>query len=930
MASDSKIFVSPGVFTSEKDLSFVAQQVGVTTLGVVGETTKGPAFEPIFITNYEEFTSIFGGLNPSRFGGEDKKPKYELPYIAKNYLSQSNQLFVTRILGLTGYDAGPAWLLTASANYDPETITELSPTLEWTATYTGATYVFAGAGSAEIQELYDLGLLGAGGSYTTETDIPGVTTTYPDGIVFTKNPDTTFSGIKSTIINVTADLLQNTGTTSGVVTTYSATTYSQYEGMVMAMLRSRGDYSNDVLTFRTDETAGGLVMTPGNVATNPLAPFSFSATNTTTGVVKEYDVSLDTSSRDYITRVLGSDCFDKSTMVFVEEHYPNKLNELIEDGYIIGLNTGLTFTNNFNNYQQKWQTPETPWVVSELRGNIVDKLFKFISISDGSSANKEIKISIVNIRPDTKQFDVIVREFGDDDGRPSIIESFRKCVMDPDDNNYVARRIGTADGEYELRSRYIMIAQNPNAPIDAFPAGFEGFIVRDYPNGVLAPDTIYKRAYDPTSERIRKVYLGLSNTVGIDQNMFNWKGYTNDSSPNQWTATTKGFHMDSGATIAGDFVVGQYEFRTLAGIEGTNYESIQSRKFTLAPMLGFDGWNCYRETRTNTDRYKRGRAGFEAGLLQGEFETVGTTEGTSDYYAYQDAIYTFQNPEAVNINVFATPGIDYTENLELVSLTVDMVEEDRADSVYILTSPEGVNYTSTLQLTGLGFTTVDTFTPEDMVDLLDVADIDSNYTATYWPWIQSKDNENNLNVWLPPTYEVARNIALTDNVSFPWFASAGYTRGLTSAIQARVKLTEEDRDTLYEGRINPMATFSDQGVVIWGNKNLQVKDSSLDRLNIRRLLLQTRKLISAVAVRLLFEQNDQIVRNQFISLVNPILENIKRERGLADFRVQLSSDPEEIDRNELRGKIFLKPVPSLEFIILEFNVTSTGASFDDI
>ena len=187
-----------------------------------------------------------------------------------------------------------------------------------------------------------------------------------------------------------------------------------------------------------------------------------------------------------------------------------------------------------------------------------------------------------------------------------------------------------------------------------------------------------------------------------------------------------------------------------------------------------------------------------------------------------------------------------------------------------------------------------------------------------------------MNVWLPATLEVLRNIALTDNVAFPWFASAGYTRGLTNALQARVKLTEDQRDILYDGRINPMATFSDEGVVIWGNKNLQIKDSALDRINVRRLLLQTRKLISAVAVRLLFEQNDQIVRNQFLGLVNPILDNIKRERGIADFRVQLSSDPEEIDRNEMRGKIFLKPVPSLEYIIIEFNVTPTGASFDDV
>ncbi len=127
-----------------------------------------------------------------------------------------------------------------------------------------------------------------------------------------------------------------------------------------------------------------------------------------------------------------------------------------------------------------------------------------------------------------------------------------------------------------------------------------------------------------------------------------------------------------------------------------------------------------------------------------------------------------------------------------------------------------------------------------------------------------------------------------------------------------------------------MATFSDQGVVIWGNKNLQVSESALDRLNVRRLLLQTRKLISAVAVRLLFEQNDQIVRNQFLNLVNPILDNIRRERGLTDFRVVLSDDPEEIDRNEMRGKIFLKPIPALEYIIIEFNVTPTGASFEDI
>lgn len=928
MASDNKIFVSPGVFTSEKDLSFVAQQVGVTTLGTVGETVKGPAFEPIFITNYEEFTAIFGGQNPTVFGGEDRVPKFELPYIAKNYLSQSNQLFVTRILGLTGYDAGHAWMITAVANYDPSTITS-GLTLGWSASYSGSGtyYGWAGPGATQAEELYDLGLFPSGS--VGAPLVPSNNTAYPHDIVFTK-VGSSFEGISTSVVNASGGAL--TGTVTGDITEWTASAYTQFDNMVVAMMRSRGSVASDVLSFDTLQSATGLEMDAStNVLTNPLANFVLSASSSSTSAVTtSYDVSLNERSRNYLPRVIGSKFFDTDAMVFVEELYPGLFNQLVEKNQILGLNTGLTHSSEFKNYHQKWQTPETPWIVSELRGNVVDKLFKIVSISDGSEANREIKISVMNIRPDNKQFDVVVRQFFDQDTRPAILESFRKCNLDPTSENFVARRIGSADGEFQLRSRYIMTVMNPEAPIDSFPSGFEGYRVRDYSVGIKAPRMNYKLDYDPVNERIKRVFLGLSNTVGIDQNMFNWKGYDSDASPGQWTATTQGFHMDSGATIAGDFAVGDFEFRTTAGMEGTNYESINSRKFTLAPYLGFDGWNEYRLNRTNTDRYKVGKSGFAAGLISGEFEQLGTTLGDSDYYAYLEGIRTFSNPEAVNINVLTTPGIDYTNNQDLVALTIDMVEEERADSVYILTSPEGTTYNKTAQLTGLGFESVSTFSAEDMVDLLDTADFDSNYTATYWPWLQSRDNENSLNVWLPPTYEVVRNIALTDNISFPWFASAGYTRGLTNALQARVKLTEEDRDTLYEGRINPMATFSDQGVVIWGNKNLQIADSALDRLNIRRLLLQTRKLISAVSVRLLFEQNDQIVRNQFLTLVNPILENIKRERGLADFRVQLSNDPEEIDRNEMRGKIFLKPVPSLEFIILEFNVTSMGASFDDI
>jgi phage tail sheath protein FI len=253
-----------------------------------------------------------------------------------------------------------------------------------------------------------------------------------------------------------------------------------------------------------------------------------------------------------------------------------------------------------------------------------------------------------------------------------------------------------------------------------------------------------------------------------------------------------------------------------------------------------------------------------------------------------------------------------------------MVENERADSLYITTTPDyNLFLPTTTGIDGLIY-------PQEAVDNLDGTGIDSNYTATYYPWVLTKDSVNNTQIYIPPTAEVTRNLALTDNIAFPWFAAAGYTRGIVNAVKARKKLTQEDRDTLYLGRLNPIATFSDVGTVIWGNKTLQVRESALDRINVRRLLLQARKLISAVSVRLLFDQNDEQVRQDFLNSVNPILDAIRRDRGLYDFRVTVSSDTADLDRNQMTGKIYIKPTRSLEFIDITFYITPTGASFEDI
>jgi hypothetical protein len=936
MASNS-VFLSPGVYTSEKDLSFVQRQVGVTTLGLVGETTKGPAFQPIFITNYDEFKTFFGGLNPEKFKANGI-PKYELPYIAKSYLSEANQAFVTRVLGLSGYDAKLAWGITMDAALDISTSgttdggTSYTPLFTFTAS-TAGTITTISSSSSLLQTIFNTGGLNSQLNFLSSAATGATATITP---TFIKGSETAalFSGISFTLrVNSSTTVGSSvTGSTSGVTTHYSGTSYSDVENKLVALLRSRGVYdgSENLNVELSASTQLNISQSASTVQTSPLATFKLTGTSNTQGAF-EYSVSMDSTSKNYIARVLGETSQDAKPATYVEEIFQSMFDTYVADGKVRGINmTLIDYSNKFKDYKTEYSPAVTPYVLSEVRGNTLLKLFRMWTISDGETANSEIKISIANIKPDDKTFDIVIRSFSDTDANPSILEKFSNCTMDTTSNNFVGRKIGTLDGQFPSNSNFILIELDEDADTtDAFPAGFMGYPVRDYTsNGnssVATPSMSYKTTYD-SFEKKRKFYLGVSDTEGIDADFFDYKGVPT-SGPSEWTGLTKGFHLDSGATSTtiaditnATFAVGNAEFRSDAGVVGTDYEQIIARKFTLVPAGGFDGWDIYRTSRTNTDTYAINGTKGALGLTNTNFAAKALTTGengtTADYYAYFEALRTFSNPEAVNINVFVTPGIDTTNNSNLVEEAIEMIETERGDSFYIVTTPDVDAAGALLDVS-------------DVVDNLS-GQFDSNYTATYFPWVQVNDAENNQYIYLPATRDVVRNIALTDNIAFPWYAVAGIQRGDVDAIKARVKLTESQRDTLYEGRINPITTFSSEGVKIWGNKTLQVKDSALNRINVRRLLLQARKLISAVSVRLLFEQNDDIVRNQFLSLVNPILDNIRKERGLYDFRVVVENSPEDFERNQLTGKIYIKPTKSLEFVAIEFNVMPTGASFDNV
>lgn len=1054
---NQKVFVSPGVYTSESEISFVSQSVGVATLGLAGESLKGPAFEPIFITNYDEFQTFFGGTSPEKFVNT-QIPKYEGAYIAKSYLQQSNQMFFTRVLGLSGYDAGPSWSIKLIGNVDGSTIGLTNTGDTFTAFYTGSTggtISFTSLPSfieADLDKTYTKADLSTS---TYRSDIKA----YFDSAVNAENPDVlmqilshtlniygpisastlselTGSTYTATTNNFSVDLNLSTndfessnndpwyyatfvntnnnsysgysfyyvktqfteygvdsysGQISGHVYTFSGVAYSEYHDMVVATLRSRGitEYSslNHGPIYQVSGTSDVKLLSNSvysGISKSPYATFAISG-KTIENKNFSIEASLNTSASNFIGKVFGTDNFGQDRNViplFVEEVYPSLLTNAYNRGYIRGIKSDLISLNSarsgsassIGKYLDRYQSPSTPFLVSELRGNKVYNLFKFISISDGNSANTEIKVSIGNISLKNRTFDVFVRSFFDTDSNPVVIEKYTNCNLDESSNNFIAKKIGSANGEFSLISKYIMVEMSDEYPSDAVPCGFMGYTQKQYEQSISisgAPAIpVYKTKYyipneevfkipfgvgsnNVSGDNVKRTYLGFSNTVGIDISLLQYKGMQNIGNlydtTSSWAYMTKGFHMDSGATsvvIANSFTTsGETAFECGAGdftqepTSQTNpYYYLYSRKFTVCFAGGFDGWDIYNEKRTNGDEYRVGGSGFLAGASpaystryptasgQGLFKEITVGDNTidyanTDYYAYLLGIKTFENPESVNINVFATPGIDYINNSNLVEATIDMIENDRADSIYITTTPD-IN---------LNLPTSDSIIySQEAIDSLEETNIDSSYTATYYPWILVRDSVNNTQIYLPPTGEVCRNLALTDNISFPWFASAGYTRGLVNSVKARLKLTQENRDTLYQGRINPIATFSDVGTVIWGNKTLQRRDSALNSLNVRRLLLQARKLISAVAVRLLFEQNDQIVRQQFLDTVNPILDGIRRDRGLYDFRVVVSNAPEDLDTNTMNATIYLKPTKALEYILINFTITPTGASFEDI
>lgn len=1016
---------SPGIYDKITDLSYAVNTMGITSLALVGETIKGPAFQPIKVTKWTEYVDYFGGTSAKKFK-DSQYPQYELPYIAKSYLKASDQLYVCRVLGLSGYNAGPAFLITASkGGADPIVIAVLRSRghYENNAVSVGAC---GGANDAEglVFDCDEVRLeryepFGRFVDCDGKVD-DGTTSALNFGrftIVAYKNhnkiasyPVSLNSGEKNYIYNVIGgnasegsaavfveefyDVMLADAITNGYnkidkinessADTQSLVTVSAVKYNVVKDKEGREVKVQDYVTIPENK------LTKKDTGKRFLycIPIYQEASDGTISGLENFDIvevavnpeynAEDSASTRYIySKIEGETSGDtlslKQTTGRTTE-YGEKIYEVIyvnaDKTYVYRTETGDNATteileDDMTDYREMFRYASTPWFVSELKGdkeNIeLKKLFRFHTITDGNYANQQVKVSIANIRPDEGLFDVYVRDFNDIDASPVILESYRNLTMVPGDSRYIGLKIGTIDGAYEIKSKYIMaeIIEN-DMTAQCIPAGFLGYPVRIYKgeSGSTINSPYLKFNVDYDSEiKDRRQYFGVSDITGIDVDIFNYKGkdaydgiYEKGYTHAFHLDSTLGYYKDATITLDGKETKIVWDtvnvsnvpetagahipvIGTEAEMKDSIYENVRVRKFTACFYGGFDGWDIYRGARTNTDGFKASQYKGEVNMSGGKtiFSKISGGEGlaltgnciTSDYYAYLAGINEFINPERIEINLFATPGIDYVNNRLLVEDALDVIE-GRLDALYIPTTPD--------KPWGASDDASEMFTSAEAADNLEDTSINSYYAATYYPWVKYLDTENNIYINLPATKDVLRNMADVDDKRFPWIAPAGMERGKVDCKKLHTPSTIEDRDNVYDGRINPLIDYSKEGVRVWGNKTMYICEETnpMNRINTVRLVLYMRKLINEASRYLIFDPNDDTLADEFKGIVEPILKQIKKDRGITDYKLSVSQTPEQMDLHEISCTIFIKPTPTLEYIEINYVVTPQGISFEDI
>ncbi len=643
-----------------------------------------------------------------------------------------------------------------------------------------------------------------------------------------------------------------------------------------------------------------------------------------------YSASLNPSNANYFTKTFGFSARG-SQDAFVQSNFKTFQSASFATGEIPVVT--LDIAKDID-YSKAYTEANTPWITSQKVGGATTNLLKFHTLSHGTATNYEFKIGIQDVKAagtvagsEYGSFTVVVRRVDQDkvngspfvgivdsDIRPNLVEAFQNVNLDPNSPNFVARVIGdkyitvdsngklSTNGDYPNNSANIRVEVTQAVKDEAIdpslvPFGFAA-LQNPYGTAFTLPNPTYVSAQKINNSYNPKKFYGFDFDFSTTDNL-NFLAPTPDGSATA-TAGTAFYLGDNNQDTGANFPSSLSPFVGAIDLDDSN-TSLASRKFLVPFQSGFDGFKPNRIVKTAGD--------IIAGNSQGYDLSSNTATGT---LAYRKAINSVSNPDEFDINMVVLPGVIHRLHSAVTTFAKDMCE-DRQDTFFVMDASAWGDSISTA--------------------VNAVQSFDSNYVASYYPWVKILNTDKNKPVWVPPSAVLPGVIAFNDQVAAEWFAPAGLNRGgLTSVIEAKTRLTRAERDALYEGRLNPIATFPGQGVTVFGQKTLQAKPSALDRINVRRLLIAVKKFIASSTRYLVFENNTAATRNRFLSIVNPYLESIQQRQGLYAFRVimdETNNTPDVIDRNIMVGEIFLQPAKTAEFIVLDFNVLPTGAAFPE-
>jgi hypothetical protein len=656
--------------------------------------------------------------------------------------------------------------------------------------------------------------------------------------------------------------------------------YTEQNPILVHISSSAGITASAVL-FNTDTDTTGFSGATTE-ATN-----TFLQTRIISAELVSSTASVDPESSNSIDKVFGTSPHGNTKGGFAYAYFKN-----------ITLPTDLTASIDVHvlddqNFGFDAKEALTPMIQSQLISGERYDLFKFETLGVGNSANTKVKIGISNIKEagtvngtDYGTFTITVREFSDTNKKKVVLETYSNVNLDPNSPNYISRVIGdrkleflgldgkiTESGDWVNNSKYVRVVMPTTiAPVQSVPFGHDSYQLFVEADG-----------FEGTIPTVSFVTASATQYGGIDLD-----GNTDNS------IYMKPIPVDAG--------VGS---NSVFGLDSSNGGSLTvgstSAQFVVAFQEGFDGMSPATLINKGADISDSNSQGFNL-----------SSSTTSGSVAYSKHIAALSNTDEFDINMVVTPGVIRRLHTSVATSILDMVEQ-RNDCFYIMDTTAAGD--TIIQATG------------------QANSIDSNMAATYYPWIKTVDVNTNKLITVPPSVLLPGVFAANDRVAAEWFAPAGLNRGgLIGAVGVLNRLSQSEKDTLYEGKVNPIVIFP--GVanpVVFGQKTLQDKPSALDRINVRRLLLSVRKYIASTSRYLVFEQNTSTTRQAFLNIVNPYLTGIQQNQGLYAFRVVMdesNNTPDVVDRNIMKGAIYLQPTKTAEFIQIDFNILPTGATFE--